>query len=46
VHTGFWQGDLSERDHLEYLGIDGKIILNGSSICEMGKHGLDYSGSG
>jgi len=22
VHTGFWWGDLSERDHSEYLGID------------------------
>jgi hypothetical protein len=23
VHTGFWLGDLSVEDHLEYLGIDG-----------------------
>ena len=27
VHTGCWQGDLRERDHLENLGIDGRIIL-------------------
>jgi len=27
VHTGFWWGDLRERDHLEQLGIDGRIIL-------------------
>jgi len=27
VHTGFWWGNLRERDHLEIPGIDGKIIL-------------------
>jgi len=27
VHTGFWWGNLSERDHLEDLGVDGEIIL-------------------
>jgi hypothetical protein len=27
VHTGFWWGDPRERDHLEDLGIDGKIII-------------------
>jgi hypothetical protein len=27
VHTGFWWGKLRERDHLEYLGVDGRIIL-------------------
>jgi hypothetical protein len=26
VHTGFWWGNLLERDHLEDLGIDGRII--------------------
>ena len=27
VHTVFWWGNLSERDHLEDLGVDGRIIL-------------------
>jgi hypothetical protein len=27
AHTGFWWVDLRERDHLEDLGADGKIIL-------------------
>ena len=26
-HTRFGWGDLTERDHLKYLGIDGNIIL-------------------
>jgi hypothetical protein len=27
VHTGFWWGHPSERNHLEDLGLNGKIIL-------------------
>jgi hypothetical protein len=27
VHTGFWWGNLRNRDHFEDLGIDGRIIL-------------------
>ena len=27
VHTGFWWGELRERDNLEDLDIDGRIIL-------------------
>jgi hypothetical protein len=27
MHTGFRSGDLRERDHLEDLGVDGRIIL-------------------
>jgi len=28
VHTGFWWGNLRERDHLEDPGIDGRMILS------------------
>jgi hypothetical protein len=27
VHIRFWWGDLMERDHMEDLGVDGRIIL-------------------
>jgi hypothetical protein len=27
MHTGFWWGNMRERNHLEGLGIDGSIIL-------------------
>jgi len=27
VYTGFWWGNLRERDHLEGPGLDGRIIL-------------------
>ena len=27
VHTGFWWGNVRERDHLEDPGADGRIIL-------------------
>jgi hypothetical protein len=41
VHTGFWWGNLRERDHLEDLGIDERIILK-SILKEAGwRHGLD-----
>jgi hypothetical protein len=36
MHTGFGWGNLRGRDHMEYLGLDGRIILNGSSRREMG----------
>jgi len=27
VHTGFWWGDPRKKDHVQDLGVDGKIIL-------------------
>jgi hypothetical protein len=27
VYTGFWWGNLRQRDHLEDQGVDGRIIL-------------------
>jgi hypothetical protein len=27
VHTGLWCRNLRERDHFEYLGVDGRIVL-------------------
>ena len=27
IHTGFWSGELMERDHLADPAVDGRIIL-------------------
>jgi len=27
MHTGFWQGDLRERDHWKNVDVDGRILL-------------------
>jgi hypothetical protein len=40
VHSGFWWGNLKERDHFEEAGVDGVIILNGISGDGMG--GVDW----
>jgi hypothetical protein len=29
VFTGFWWGDMSERDYMKDLGVDGEKYLNG-----------------
>ena len=41
VHTEFWLGILRERDHLEDLGIHGRIILKCIFKKQNGGHGLD-----
>jgi hypothetical protein len=28
VHTGFWWGNVRERDHVEDPGIDGRILCS------------------
>jgi len=40
AYTGFWWGNLRERDHLQDPGIDGRIILRGSSGSGMWGNGL------
>jgi hypothetical protein len=42
VHTGFEWGNLSERDCLEDLDVDGRLIFtNGSSRSGMEKYEMD-----
>jgi hypothetical protein len=40
MYIGFWWGGLKERDYSEDLGVNGRIILNGSLRSGMGRHGL------
>jgi hypothetical protein len=45
VHTGFWWGDLGERNNLEGLGVDGMIILRRAFqdigwVCRLYSSGL------
>jgi hypothetical protein len=44
VCTGFWWGNLRERDHWVDPDVDGRIILNGSSRTGRGFGGLDEVG--
>jgi len=46
VYTGFWWGNLSERDHLEDPGEDARIIFRSILRSAMCGHGLDEAGSG
>jgi hypothetical protein len=40
MYTGFWWGNLKERDHLEDPGIDWRMILKRILKSER-EHGLD-----
>jgi len=41
VHAGFWCRNLRDRDHLEDLDVDGRIILRRIFKKLGGGHGLD-----
>jgi hypothetical protein len=41
VHTGFWWGEIRERDHLEDGGVDVNIILKWNFKKLKAGHGLD-----
>ena len=46
VHTAVWWGDFRGRDHLEDLGVGGRIILKWNFLKSwMGRLGLDYCGA-
>ena len=47
MHTGFEWGNLSERDCLEDLYVNGRLIFkNGSSRIGMEKYEMDFPNSG
>jgi hypothetical protein len=41
MYTGFWWGNMKKRDHLEELGINGRILLRWIFKKWEGGHGLD-----
>ena len=46
VHTGFWWGNMRERDHLGDPGVDGRIVLKQFFGSGTWGYGLDRAGSG
>jgi len=45
MHTKFWSGNMNGRDHIEELGVDGKVILR-VDLRRIGWDVVDSSGSG
>jgi hypothetical protein len=43
VNTAFWWGNLRERDHMEELSVDGRIILKWS-FKDLDGLGMDWIG--
>jgi hypothetical protein len=41
IHTGFWSGNLRERDHLEKLGVDWRTVLKCIFKTLNGGHEMD-----
>jgi hypothetical protein len=41
MHTGVWLGNVQERDHVEEIGIDGRVVLKWVLKKYMGGCGLD-----
>jgi hypothetical protein len=44
VYTGFWWGNIRERDHLEDPGVDERIILRCTFRKWNGRAWTDWSG--
>ena len=45
AYTGFWRGNLRERDHLGDPGVDGRIIFK-MDVQEVGCGGIDWMVAG
>ena len=39
MHTKFWWGNLMERDNLEDIGVDGRIIMHFKGV---GRDGMEW----
>jgi hypothetical protein len=46
VHTGFWWGNVRERDQLEETSVDGRIVLKCIFKSGLGKAGLIWLRTG
>ena len=41
MYAGFWWGNLKTVEHLEDLGVDGRVVLNWSANKQIGRRGPD-----